>query len=88
MSSVLSRVSAVAKSLDVIAEIPTASERASAAHEQLLKVEADRTRLLEIRRDAVVELRREGWSWQQVADLLGIHRNRAAHLLDGLPAKD
>lgn len=76
-------MSAVAQSLNVIAGIPSASERASAAHQRLLSVEAHRTRLLEIRRDAVAELRREGWSWQQVADLLGIHRNRAAHLLDG-----
>lgn len=79
---------AVVKSLDSIAGIAAPSERARAAHDRLLTVEADRTRLLEIRREAVAQLRRDGWTWRQVAELLGVHRNRAAHLLDGLPRDD
>lgn len=34
------------------------------------------------RAEAVERLREAGWSWRQIGELLGIHRNRAAHLLD------
>lgn len=78
----------VTQSFESIARIAAPSERARKAHQRLLAVEADRGRLLVIRREAVAQLRRDGWTWRQVADLLGVHRNRAAHLLDGLPHRD
>jgi len=38
----------------------------------------------EARAAAVRELRADGWSHQQVADLLGVHRNRAAQIAQGV----
>ena len=58
------------------------ARRAQTANSLLGELEAERTQLLGIRRAAVAQLRASGWSWQSVSSLLGIHRNRAAHLLD------
>lgn len=65
-----------------IAEAGDASQRAKSAHDALRAVDAERATLIELRRVAVADLRRQGWSWTGIAALLGIHRNRAAHLLD------
>lgn len=68
--------------LERIAAVQDASQRAKSAHDALRAVDAERTALIAIRRSAVADLRRHGWSWAGIAALLGIHRNRAAHLLD------
>lgn len=60
----------------------TPEARALAAHVPLEALELAVVLLSAERKLAVAELRRAGWSWQEIADLLGIHRNRAAHLLD------
>jgi predicted XRE-type DNA-binding protein len=65
-----------------IGAISDPARRASESHKALRAVDHERSLLLAIRGDAVQHLRSDGWSWQQVATLLGIHRNRAAHLLD------
>jgi hypothetical protein len=65
-----------------IAGIAAPDRRAKAAHVALQETESRRSQLVTIRRSAVRELRDAGWTWQAIATLLGIHRNRAAHLLD------
>ena len=65
-----------------IAAIADAPGRARAAHDALQSLDARRADVLRLRYDAVRELREEGWTWSSIAALLGIHRNRAAHLLD------
>ncbi|MDA8312566.1 MAG: hypothetical protein M0Z46_18555 [Actinomycetota bacterium] len=70
--------------LSSIAMIEDAAARAKAAHDVLRALETSRSEVVRLRRDAVSELRAQGWTWRAVATLLGIHRNRAAHLLDGL----
>lgn len=70
------------RSLSTIGRIADPSRRAVAAHHALRALDDDRYSLVKIRRDAVAELRADGWSWAEVASLLNIHRNRAAHLLD------
>jgi len=64
-----------------IRSIREPASRAKAAHQALSETETRRSELITIRRDAIAELRTAGWSWQDVALLLGLHRNRAAHLL-------
>jgi hypothetical protein len=68
--------------INQIAALADAAERARASHEALRALDLQRGELVAIRRGAVRELRQAGWSWQAVALLLGVHRNRAAHLLD------
>jgi hypothetical protein len=57
--------------------------RAKAAHQALSETEVRRAELISIRKAAIAELRADGWSWQDVATLLGLHRNRAAQLIRG-----
>lgn len=73
-----------ASAIGVIAD---PASRAKAAHGALREVDRERSLLIDIRRLAVGELRVGGWSWQAIASLLGIHRNRAAHLLDPVTAR-
>lgn len=61
---------------------PTAEDRAQLAHRPLVELATLIQALSAERAEAVAELREQGWSWRQIGDLLGIHRNRAAHLLD------
>lgn len=47
------------------------------------QIETTKTKLAELgqqRREAVAELRADGWSYQQIADALGITRSRAQQL--------
>lgn len=67
---------------DDIAAISDPVQRAIAAQEALDDAVDLVAQLSEIRRDAVRELRAQGLTWQEVADLLGIARTRASHLLD------
>lgn len=65
-----------------VAAIRDPAARARAAHDTLQLLGDEQSAARRIRRDAVRQLRDQGWTWTKVADLLGIHRNRAAHLLD------
>lgn len=60
----------------------TAEARAVLAHAPLETLGSAIEVLSAERSAAVAELRAAGWTWQQIGDLLGLHRNRAAHLLD------
>lgn len=73
----------MARTLAAISAVKDPARRAQAAHHALRELDEKRLELVTLRRAAVAELRAAGWTWQEVAGLLGIHRNRAAHLLDG-----
>lgn len=60
----------------------TPAERARLAHAPMADLAQTQVALSALRAAAVLELRNDGWSWREVGALLGIHRNRAAHLLD------
>ena len=75
-------IRAMVSDLRNIKAIEDPARRARAAHDALTDMDDDRVAVISIRRDAVRELRDSGWTWQAVATLLDLHRNRAAHLLD------
>lgn len=77
----------MARSVHAIGAVADPAGRAKEAHEALREMDERRSQLVDIRRGAVRELRDAGWSWQAVAVLLDIHRNRAAHLLDRHPPR-
>jgi len=73
--------------LVAIAAITDHARRARAAHDALRVIELDHSTARAIRQEAVRELRRQRWTWTAIASLLGVHRNRAAHLLDGASSR-
>lgn len=66
--------------LDQVRTTEPAEARALAAHDLLGRLQLAVEEVADLRGQAVASLRGEGWSHQQVADLLGVHRNRAAHI--------
>jgi hypothetical protein len=69
--------------LDRVRAIADPAERAKELTRVVRQLPEIGAAIREARRQAVQELRQAGWSHQMVADLLGVHRNRAQQIAEG-----
>lgn len=69
--------------VDSVRSISDPAERAKRAQDLQREAIEARKQLAAIRTEAVQELRAAGWSHASVAELLGIHRNRAQGIAEG-----
>lgn len=68
------RVLAAVEDLERIAD---AGERARALGELLKKIPEVHSQARQMRQQAVLVLRQQGLSWQEIGDIIGVHRQRA-----------
>ncbi|MGW1998515.1 helix-turn-helix domain-containing protein [Embleya sp. NPDC001921] len=80
----------VLAAVDDLEKIPDAGERAKALGELLLEIPSFHSKVREMRQQAVLVLRQQGLSWQDIGDLLGVGRSRAKRIAEGTswPAKN
>lgn len=69
--------------IDALEAISDAGERAQALGEFLALVPEVHSKARQMRQQAVVTLRQQGLSWQQIGDLLGVNRQRAKRIFEG-----
>ncbi|NED97938.1 helix-turn-helix domain-containing protein [Phytoactinopolyspora alkaliphila] len=74
--------------LDRLRAIADPAERALAAGEVLNEMPNLAEELRKLRQAAVLELRDAGWSYAQIAERLGLHRNRVQQIAQGFTSKD
>jgi hypothetical protein len=71
--------------IDDIERITDPGERARQAGERLAAVPAWQERLRKIRQAAVLEMRAQRMSYQDIGNVLGLHRNRIQQIAEGRP---
>jgi DNA-directed RNA polymerase specialized sigma24 family protein len=69
--------------IERIERIEDPAERAVEVGRVLNALRASAAELRAMRQAAVLELRAKGWSHAQIAEALGIHRNRAQQIAEG-----
>lgn len=73
----------VLDAIDALEAISDAGERAQALGEFLAVVPEVHSKARQMRQQAVLTLRTQGLSWQQIGDLLGVNRQRAKRISEG-----
>lgn len=73
----------VLTAVDDLERIPDAGERAKALGELLAEIPGFHSKVREMRQQAVLTLRQQGLSWQEIGDLIGVHRQRAKAISEG-----
>jgi DNA-directed RNA polymerase specialized sigma24 family protein len=66
-----------------VRRIKDASKRAAVASEHLKELQVALTELKSIRKEAVEELLSQGWTYLELAELLGVSRSRAYQIAQG-----
>lgn len=74
------------RAVDTVAAVSDSQQRAQVATSAMNALRAASEELRDLRRSAVVDLYEQGWSYQQLGDLMGVGKARAQQIVQDMRA--